>query len=213
LTVATIALFRTYPAPGSSWKRWQVSLDGKAVDHIGGAGCRLISAEPGHHDIQVSSGGSQSEALSLDLQADQMTMVLVGLGVRDDQGVGRQRIGIKECSNATELPLCAIPMHAPGGNDQSFVDGRTKAVVALAVALMLALVFLVLAVLSFAGALSNSDPFRFVAGIVGLVLGLWIGFKMWPGIRIVRNQWSWPLETLRIQRKGDERDQWERWQA
>jgi hypothetical protein len=91
------------------------------------------------------------------------------------------------------------------------MQGRTKAVVALTILFALALLFCVVAVVAFDGALSNSNPFRFVAGLVGLAVGAWLALKLWPAVRIVRNQWSWPLEDWRVDAKGEERNEWRRW--
>jgi hypothetical protein len=61
--------------------------------------------------------------------------------------------------------------------------------------------------------ISGHQPVRIAAGLVGFAFGAWLAFKFWPAVRIVANQWSWPLQDWRVDTKGDERNEWKRWTA
>src|ERR1700722_12081981 len=126
--MSDIEVFRTYPAPKMSWKQWDIKLDGHVLARIGGAGSRVVSAEPGRHDLSVKHHGDESRNLSVMVTEDRQAMVLVGMGI---EGAGG--LGAKECDKVDDLPRGAIPIHAPGGNTQTLAQGRAKAVAGLAV--------------------------------------------------------------------------------
>jgi hypothetical protein len=209
--MAAIDVFRTYPAPGSSWRRWRIYIDGAEQGQIGGAGHSRIAVVDGEHEVKVVHGKSESMGLAVNVRSGQLQPVLVGQGVRDAEGFGIRRIGIRECTDTSDLPRGAIPLHAPSGNTQIFVQGRTKAVVGLVGAVGIDLILWVLGVVALVLGISGHEPIRIVAGLIPLAIGAWFALKLWPGVRIVRNQWSWPLEDWRVDAKGEERDEWRRW--
>jgi hypothetical protein len=213
--MATILIFRTYPAPGTSWRRWPVYLDGTVVTHVGGAGYRSISAEPGKHEIRVTHGDSESQTLAISVRSDQKTLVLAGLGVRDSEGFGVRRIGIRECTDSPDdLPHGAIPIHAPSGNTQTFAQGRRKDARGLAVFLAFILFFLGTGIDVVVDSLSpGGQSFRLIFGILGIGIGAWLVWKIRLGVRLTINQWSWPLEDWRVDYKGGEMNEWKRWSA
>jgi len=213
--MATILLFRTYPAPGTSWRRWRVYLDGTLVGHVGGGGFRSISTEPGKHHIRATDGDSEGQTVAIDVRADQKALVLVGLGVRDSEGVGTRRIGIRECTDTPhDLPRCGIPIHAPGGRTQTFVQGRRKDARGLAVFFALILFLLGTGIEVVVKSLSpGGQSFRLMFGILSLGIGAWLVWKIRLGVRLTINQWSWPLEDWRVDYKGGEMNEWKRWSA
>ncbi len=209
--MGAIDLFRTYPAPGSSWRRWQICIDGVKHGHIGGAGHSRIAVDDGEHQLKVVDGESESMSLTVNTRSGQLMPILVGLGVRDAEGFGVRRIGIRECTETSELPRGAIPLHSPSGSTQTFAQGRTKAVVGLVGAAGFDLFLWVLSVAALVRGITGRDPFPIVAGLISLAIGASLAWKLWPGLRIVRNQWSWPLEDWRVDAKGEERAEWQRW--
>jgi hypothetical protein len=213
--MATIQIFRTYPAPGTSWRRWPVYLDGALVSRVGGASYRSISAEPGRHEIRVVHGDSESQTLAIDVRSGQPTLILVGLGVRDSEGFGVRRIGIRECTDSPDdLPRGGITIHAPGGSTQTFAQGRRKDVRGLAVLAAVILVCLVTGIDVLVKSLSpGGQSFRLIFGILGLGIGAWLAWKIRLGVKLTINQWSWPLEDWRVDYKGGEMNEWRRWSA
>jgi hypothetical protein len=211
--MAAIDLFRTYPAPGSSWRRWVIYIDGAEHGHIGGAGHRRIAVDDGEHQIRVTHGGSESVSLAINARSGVSIPVLVGLGIRDAEGFGVKRIGIKVCAETSDLPRCGVPLHTPGGNKQTFVQGRTEAVVGLVFAGAIALFFSVAGVLALVKGFSSSQHASVVGGLAGVFVGVFVAIKFRPGVRLVANQWSWPPEDWRVDIKGDELTEWKRWAA
>lgn len=167
--------------------------------------------DDGDHQVKVVHGGLESIGLTVNARSGQLMPILVGLGVRDAEGFGVQRIGIRECTETSDLPRGAIPLHAPRGNTQTFAQGRTKAVVGLIVLGGIDLILWLLGVVAVVRGISGHEPVRIVAGLVSLAIGAWLALKEWPAVRIVRNQWSWPLEDWRVDAKGEERNEWRRW--
>jgi hypothetical protein len=177
--MAEIEVFRTYPAPKTSWRRWEIKLDGHVVALIGGAGCKVISAEPGHHDLSVKQGGHETQMLSIEVTNGRTALVLVGIGVGGADGVGA-----KECLVVDDLPRGAIPIHTPGDNTQTFAQGRRKNVVALALLLGVDLLLWAIGALAVEKGISGHEPFRIVIGLMMFAVATWFAFKIWPGIRI-----------------------------
>lgn len=178
-SMAEIEVFRTYPAPKTSWRRWEIKLDGHVVALIGGAGCKVISAEPGHHDLSVKQGGHETQMLSIEVTNGRTALVLVGIGVGGADGVGA-----KECLVVDDLPRGAIPIHTPGDNTQTFAQGRRKNVVALALLLGVDLLLWAIGALAVEKGISGHEPFRIVIGLMMFAVATWFAFKIWPGIRI-----------------------------
>lgn len=213
MTMAAIDLFRTYPAPGSSWRRWRIDIDGAAHSHIGGAGHRRIAVEDGEHRIKVTPVGSESVTLTVNTRSGESISVLVGLGVRDAEGFGVRRVGIKVCVDTSDLPRCGVPLHSPRGNRQTYAQGRTKAVLGLVCAGALALCLLVGGVAAVVNDFTPHQHSRVFGGLIGFLTGTFVVYKFWPGVRLVANQWSWPLEDWRVDHKPDEMYEWKRWSA
>jgi hypothetical protein len=170
--MSDIEVFRTYPAPNTSWRRWDIKLDGHVVGRIGGAGSKVICAEPGSHDLSVRYGVGERQSLSVTVTDDRATMVLVGMGVGRAGGVGA-----KECDKLDDLPKGAIPIHAPGGNTQTLAQGRAKAVAGLAVVIGIDLLFWVIGAVAVAKDIWGNDPFRVVIGVGGFAEE----WKRWAG--------------------------------
>jgi hypothetical protein len=204
--MARIEVFRTYPAPKTSWRRWEIKLDGHVVALIGGAGCKVITAEPGRHDLSVKHGGHESQRLSIEVANGRTTMVLVGMGVSGTDG-----LGAKECFVVDDLPRGAVPIHAPGGDTQTFAQGRRKAIAALSFVVGVDLLLWVIGAVAVANGLSGHEPFRIVIGVVVFAVATWFAFKIWPGVRLISHQGSWPLEDWRVDSKGAESEEWKRW--
>jgi hypothetical protein len=195
--MAVIDLFRTYPAPGSSWRRWAIQIDGAESGHIGGAGHRRISVDDGEHQIKVTHAGSESVSLAVNVRSEEPIRILVGLGVRDAEGFGVKRIGIALCADTSDLPRCAVPLHGPRGNEQTLVQGRTKAIAALVFVGAIALFLLVGGVAAVVNGFTPHQHSRVLGGLVGLGVGAFVVYKFWPGVRLEANQREWPLEDWR----------------
>jgi hypothetical protein len=198
--MATIEVFRTYPAPKQSWRSYEIRLDGHVVGRIGGAGYKRFSVGEGTHRLSVHHRGEDGPGLVLDAANGHSKWVLVG-----------ENLSVAECSSVGDLPRCAIPLTDASGQTQSMKAGRSRAVRAGVVLNLVTLGFFLFGAGIVIRSVTERDYFRVMVGAIGIAIGLLLFVKIWPGTRIMLNQWSWPLEQWRIEDKAAGFDEWRRW--
>jgi len=141
MTGAQIFVFRSYPAPGQSWRSWTIDLDGKRSCAIGGGGSCVISTSPGVHELRVQSGHLVSESLTIDATERQPIAVLAkGVPVQQDAQI--VAITMTVVQSMEGLPRSCVPLFAPGGRTQSLAEGRRRAVLAGAILAVFSLVLI-----------------------------------------------------------------------
>ena len=99
---------------------------------IRGAEGKSLVVSEGRHELQLESGNS----IFLEVSESKPSLVIVGASVNGD-GSETRNFTIRECLDETELPRSALPLHGPTGEDQTFPQARLKAVVGLALALVI----------------------------------------------------------------------------
>jgi hypothetical protein len=197
-----LILLRSYPGPGEKWNTWQVSVDGRSVGAIGGAGCLSVDVDSGQHRVVVT-GGRNSVHEYIIRSTDEPEVLLV---YRDMDG----HIAIADGKTDTKLPRSSIPLYSPTGTPQTYSQGRKRALIAIGIFVTVSVVMIAasLGLLIYVTVSKQTPPAG--TAVILLLLGLWLLFKMRPGLRLLRYQRDGPLEQLRVEHKGDELVEWKR---
>jgi hypothetical protein len=202
-----ILVFRTYPGPKRSWKNVTVMVDGRHGGKVGGAGTITIATSPGEHELVVRGPHSvASRATTVNVAESSPALVLVAATSGESSPI--DTIAVRQVARQDELPKSCIPLFSPSGNAQSYRAGRNRAYVALVVLIVIALGLLVAGVVTLTRLSRNGG-----AGIGFLifeVIGIFLLWKLRPGVRLVWNQRDWPLPDWRVNEKGDELIEWRR---
>lgn len=209
--MAKLLIVRTYPRPGESWRAWTVSVDGRVVGKIRGAGCLTIEVEPKAHKL-TARGGRQliNDPLALTTSRDQDNVVLMSRGGLNEGG---DEITARVCHDLGEIPRSAIPAYSPSGTQQNYQDGVRRAWTALSIAIGLGFLLVAAGLGLLISVTVAKDASLAGPGIILIVIGSIILVKFRPGFRLLFNQRNWPFPNVRVEHKGDELVEWKRFTA
>jgi hypothetical protein len=107
---------------------------------------------------------------------------------------------LRQCSSKDDLPRGSVPLLSPKGVRQTIREGRRHAFTGLLFFLLIILACLALGLVLIAK-----------GSIILVLVAAFLAWKIRPGVRLLRNQRGWPLEDCRVDRHGDELDEWQRW--
>lgn len=205
--MAVVDVFRSYPRPGASWRRWTVWIDGDVAGKLGGAGVlEFQCADREAHQLYLERGSKQRTNV-MTLRPTDGQHIFVYATTASDEG---DELVLKMVSDAEQLPKSCIPNYSPSGEKQEYEIGLrhaylgTAVIMAVSIGMLMACIGIVIDI-AVGGRVALVLPALLLAAFGG-----WLAVKMRIAVLLLRNQRNWPLPEWRVDRKGDENQEWKR---
>ena len=152
----------------------------------------------------MDPGESPGQAITVDVRPGKEQYILVGrnVGGKDARTDSGRVLKVALVADRSDLPRCAIPELSPNGTRQTLERGRRNAIMAAVFLVLLAAGLFTNGVLSISRA-PETGNFSIAVGVITALIGIFLGWKIFPGIRLLWNQRHWPFEDWRVESKGD----------
>jgi hypothetical protein len=152
-----------------------------------------------HSNIAVVDGG------------DADTVLALAKGVPTEPDARYSEIYLDTGNIENELPKSSIPLFGPTSNTQTLRQGTLRAYFACAYLAAVNVLIFGVGIGALIRFLHDYNAVSLVAFIFLEIVAFLFSKQFYPVLRILRYQSSWPIDSWRVDRKGQEKDEWKRW--